>query len=177
MQRAGFFRVLQPKRWGGYEMDLRTFYEVELALGEGDMSTAWIYGVSGVHPWFMALFDDRAAQEVWGEDASVLICSSLMPAGGSTAAIVSAAAGDTRVVASIAIGRCLAAWSQAETAELPRGASFFCRARTTRASIPGKCPACRRPEAGTSSWTTSSFRLTARRACLTISGSRAPARR
>jgi 3-hydroxy-9,10-secoandrosta-1,3,5(10)-triene-9,17-dione monooxygenase len=85
MQRAGFFRVLQPKRWGGYEMDLHTFYDVELALGEGDMSTAWIYGVSGVHPWFMALLDDRAAQEVWGEDTSVLICSSLMPAGTAAA--------------------------------------------------------------------------------------------
>src|SRR3982074_2127692 len=85
MQRAGFFRVLQPKRWGGYEMDLGTFYDVELALGEGDMSTAWIYGVSGVHPWFMALLDDRAAQDVWGEDTSVLICSSLMPAGKATA--------------------------------------------------------------------------------------------
>src|SRR5215472_8080917 len=85
MQGAGLFRVLQPKRWGGYEMDLRTFYEVELALGEGDMSTAWIYGVSGVHPWFMALLDDRAAQEVWGEDTSVLICSSLMPAGRASA--------------------------------------------------------------------------------------------
>src|SRR4051812_43981740 len=54
MQAAGFFRVLQPRRWGGYEMDLHTFYEVQLALAEGDMSTAWIYGVSGVHPWFMA---------------------------------------------------------------------------------------------------------------------------
>ena len=85
MQRAGLFRVLQPKRWGGYEMDLHTFYDVELALGEGDMSTAWIYGVSGVHPWFMALLDDRAAQEVWGADTSVLICSSLMPAGRASA--------------------------------------------------------------------------------------------
>src|SRR5262249_23123518 len=81
MQRAGFFRVLQPKRWGGYEMDLNTFYEIQLALAEGDMSTGWIYGVSGVHPWFMALLDDRAAQEVWGRDSSTLICSSLMPAG------------------------------------------------------------------------------------------------
>ena len=45
------------------------------------MSTAWIYGVSGVHPWFMALLDDRAAQEVWCSDTSALICSSLMPAG------------------------------------------------------------------------------------------------
>jgi 3-hydroxy-9,10-secoandrosta-1,3,5(10)-triene-9,17-dione monooxygenase len=85
MQRAGFFRVLQPKRWGGYEMDLGTFYEVQLALAEGDMSSAWIYGVSGVHPWFMALLDDRAAQEVWGRDSSTLICSSLMPAGKATA--------------------------------------------------------------------------------------------
>ena len=86
MQRAGFFRVLQPKRWGGYEMDLHTFYEVQLALAEGDMSTAWIYGVSGVHPWFMALLHDHAANEVWGSDTSTLICSSLMPAGKATGA-------------------------------------------------------------------------------------------
>jgi 3-hydroxy-9,10-secoandrosta-1,3,5(10)-triene-9,17-dione monooxygenase len=81
MQQAGLFRVLQPKRWGGYEMDLNTFYEVQFALGQGDMSTSWIYGVSGVHPWFMALLDDRAAQDVWGQSNSTLICSSLMPAG------------------------------------------------------------------------------------------------
>jgi 3-hydroxy-9,10-secoandrosta-1,3,5(10)-triene-9,17-dione monooxygenase len=85
MQQAGLFRVLQPKRWHGYEMDLNTFYEVELALAEGDMSTAWIYGVSGVHPWFMAQLDDRAAQEVWGRDPATLICSSLMPAGKASA--------------------------------------------------------------------------------------------
>jgi 3-hydroxy-9,10-secoandrosta-1,3,5(10)-triene-9,17-dione monooxygenase len=70
MQQAGLFRVLQPKRWGGYEIDLHTFYEVQFALAQGDMSTAWIYGVSGVHPWFMALLDDKAAQEVWGSDSS-----------------------------------------------------------------------------------------------------------
>jgi 3-hydroxy-9,10-secoandrosta-1,3,5(10)-triene-9,17-dione monooxygenase len=86
MQRAGLFRVLQPKRWGGYEMDLVTFYEVQFALAQGDMSTAWIYGVSGVHPWFMALLEDRAAEEVWGRDSAALICSSLMPAGKATPA-------------------------------------------------------------------------------------------
>jgi 3-hydroxy-9,10-secoandrosta-1,3,5(10)-triene-9,17-dione monooxygenase len=85
MQQAGFFRVLQPRRWDGYEMDLDTFYEIELALAAGDMSTAWVYGVAGVHPWFMALLDDRAAQEVWGDDRSTLICSSLMPAGKAAA--------------------------------------------------------------------------------------------
>src|SRR5258707_1510309 len=64
MQRAGFFRVLQPKRWGGYEMDLNTFYEVQLALSEGDMSTAWNFGISRVHPRIIALLDDSAAQGV-----------------------------------------------------------------------------------------------------------------
>src|SRR6266851_2269333 len=86
MQQAGFFRVLQPKRWGGYEMELGVFYDIQLALAEGDMSTAWIYGVSGVHPWFMALLDDRAARDVWGGDNARLICSSLMPAGKAMAA-------------------------------------------------------------------------------------------
>ena len=85
MRRAGLFQVLQPRRWGGYEMDLPTFYEVQLALAQGDMSTAWIYGVCGVHPWFMALLPERAAEEVWGRDKNVLICSSLMPAGKAVA--------------------------------------------------------------------------------------------
>jgi 3-hydroxy-9,10-secoandrosta-1,3,5(10)-triene-9,17-dione monooxygenase len=81
MQKAGFFRVLQPKRWGGYEMDMATYWEVQLALAEGCMSTAWVYGVVGVHPWLMALADDRAACDLWGEDDTALVSSSLMPAG------------------------------------------------------------------------------------------------
>jgi len=81
MQAAGFFRVLQPKRWGGYEMKLGTFYDIEIALSEGDMSTGWTYGVFGAVTWFLGLIDDRLTQEVWGRDPSVLGCSSTMPAG------------------------------------------------------------------------------------------------
>ena len=50
MQAAGLFKVLQPKRWGGYELDILTYFETQMALGEGDMSVAWVYGVVGVHP-------------------------------------------------------------------------------------------------------------------------------
>ena len=81
MQAAGFFRVLQPKRWGGYEMDMATYFEIQLALAQGDMSVAWVYGVVGVHPWLMGLVDERAAQDVWGADDTMLVSSSLMPAG------------------------------------------------------------------------------------------------
>ena len=81
MKSTGLFRALQPKRWGGYETDLGTYYDIELVLAEGDMSAAWIYGVVGVTPWVMALFDDRAARDVWEKDSSSLIGLSLAPVG------------------------------------------------------------------------------------------------
>ena len=81
MQAAGLFRALQPKRWGGRELDLRTFYDILITLAEGDMSTAWVYGVVGVGPWVVALLDDRAGSEVWSRDPSALVGLSLAPAG------------------------------------------------------------------------------------------------
>jgi 3-hydroxy-9,10-secoandrosta-1,3,5(10)-triene-9,17-dione monooxygenase len=81
MQEAGFFRILQPQRWGGYEMHPNVFFEVQKLLAEGCMSTGWMYGVLGCHPYEMALFHDRAQQEVWGEDASMLVSSTYQPVG------------------------------------------------------------------------------------------------
>ncbi len=78
---AGLLRVLQPKRWGGYELDPRVFYQVQMALAEGCMSTAWIYGVIGVHNWELPLYAEQAQQDVWGKDNSTLIASTYMPVG------------------------------------------------------------------------------------------------
>ncbi|NWL78076.1 flavin-dependent monooxygenase [Pseudomonas taiwanensis] len=78
---AGFFRILQPARWEGYELEPRDFFEVQMTLAEGCMSSAWVLGVVAIHNWQLALFDDRAAQDVWGQDSSVLISSSYMPVG------------------------------------------------------------------------------------------------
>lgn len=81
MQEAGLFRVLQPKRWGGFEMDPQVFFKVQMALAEGCMSTAWIYGVIAVHNWQIALFDLQAQEDIWKNDTSILIASSYMPVG------------------------------------------------------------------------------------------------
>lgn len=80
-QEAGFFRILQPSRWEGYELDPKDFFEVQLTIAEGCMSSAWVLGVVAIHNWQLALFDDRAAQDVWAQDSSVLISSSYMPVG------------------------------------------------------------------------------------------------
>jgi 3-hydroxy-9,10-secoandrosta-1,3,5(10)-triene-9,17-dione monooxygenase len=81
MKDAGLFRVLQSRRWGGYESGQRTFAEVQMTLAEGDMSVAWVYGVVSLHALHLCLFDDRAAQDVWAEDSSILVASPYMPGG------------------------------------------------------------------------------------------------
>jgi 3-hydroxy-9,10-secoandrosta-1,3,5(10)-triene-9,17-dione monooxygenase len=81
MQEAGFFRILQPKRWGGYEMHPNVFYDVQKALAEGCMSTGWMYGVVGCHPYEIALFHEEAQAEVWGENTATLVSSSYQPVG------------------------------------------------------------------------------------------------
>ena len=81
MKDAGFFRVLQPRRHGGYEMHPNTFFAVQKLLAEGCMSTGWVYGVLGCHPYEMALFDDRAQREVWGDDPDMLVSSTYQPVG------------------------------------------------------------------------------------------------
>lgn len=78
---AGLYKVLQPKRWGGYEMDPRVFYTIQMELAQGCMSTAWMYGVVGVHPWQLALFPEQAQQDVWSQDDNTRIASTYMPTG------------------------------------------------------------------------------------------------
>ena len=142
MQAAGLFKVLQPKRWGGYELDIRTYFEVQMALGEGDMSVAWVYGVVGVHPWFVALLDDRARQDIWGKDNTTLICSSLMPAG-----MAKPVDGGFRISGTLEICQRLRALRMGVPRRHGRGqarttgASSSFRAATTRSSTPGTCRA------------------------------------
>ena len=78
---AGFFKILQPEQWGGFAMDPQVFYAVGLEVAKHCPSSAWILGVIAVHNWQLAVFDDQAAQDVWGDDPSVLISSSYAPVG------------------------------------------------------------------------------------------------
>lgn len=78
---AGVFRMLQPRRYGGNETDPVGFYEVVRAVSAVCGSTGWVTSVLGVHPWHLALFDDRAQHDVWGDDPSVLVSSAYAPVG------------------------------------------------------------------------------------------------
>src|SRR5246127_4118537 len=80
-QEAGLFRALQPKRYGGYELDPATFYEAIIEVGTVCGSSAWILGVIGVHNWHLAIFPPQAQEDVWSEDTSIQLSTSLAPTG------------------------------------------------------------------------------------------------
>ena len=83
---AGFFKLIQPKRWGGHEVHPNTWFDVCAEVAKGCPSTAWVLGVIGVHNWQLGLFPEKTQNEVWGADPTVLISSSYMPAGKVTRA-------------------------------------------------------------------------------------------
>ena len=80
-QDAGFFKILQAEHYGGYAMDPQVFYMVGHELARACPSSAWVLGVVAVHNWQLALFDPRAAEDVWQDDPTVLISSSYAPVG------------------------------------------------------------------------------------------------
>jgi 3-hydroxy-9,10-secoandrosta-1,3,5(10)-triene-9,17-dione monooxygenase len=81
LQDSGFFRLLQPARFGGVEASPVDFYRAVRLIASACGSTGWVSSVLGVHPWQLGLYDDRAQQEVWGVDSSTLISSSYAPMG------------------------------------------------------------------------------------------------
>ncbi|MPZ84749.1 MAG: flavin-dependent monooxygenase [Actinophytocola sp.] len=81
LQQTGFFKLLQPTRYGGLERHPNDFYRAVRAVSSACGSTGWVASVLGCHPWQLALFDDRAQQEVWGEDDDTRVSSSYAPMG------------------------------------------------------------------------------------------------
>ena len=78
---AGFFKLMQPEQWGGYQVDPVTFYEAVRRIGTACGSTGWVAGIIGIHNWHLALFDQQAQEDVWGSDPNTRISSSYAPMG------------------------------------------------------------------------------------------------
>jgi 3-hydroxy-9,10-secoandrosta-1,3,5(10)-triene-9,17-dione monooxygenase len=81
LEDIGFFLALQPKRYGGLELDPQDFFRMQIALAEGCMSTAWASGIIAVHAFQIAVMDDRAQQAIWGDNIHTRVSSSYAPMG------------------------------------------------------------------------------------------------
>ena len=74
---SGLLRTLQPKRWGGMEYDFIAYVDFPLELARGCASTGWNFANLQIHHWMLALYDERAQEEVWGANPEALIASGI----------------------------------------------------------------------------------------------------
>ena len=82
LHEGGLFRVVQPERVGGSELDYIALIDCADAMGQGDASVAWTFANLASHHWMLAMFDQRAQDLVWGKNPDALIASSfIFPAG------------------------------------------------------------------------------------------------
>lgn len=79
---AGLFRIVQPKRVGGAELDYVALVDCADVLAQGDASVAWNFANLASHHWMLGMFDRHAQDLVWNKDPDALIASSfIFPSG------------------------------------------------------------------------------------------------
>lgn len=82
---AGFYRMLQPQRFGGFEVDLGSFYATIVELARGCPSTGWCVCLGSAHVLnFSALFPESVQQQVLGGDGHFVAPSRALPGGTAT---------------------------------------------------------------------------------------------
>ncbi len=78
---AGFYRMLVPRRYGGYECGLPTFWRVVIEVARGCPSSAWCLCLASGHALQVAsLFDAEVQDELFG-DGDFLAAAVAAPAG------------------------------------------------------------------------------------------------
>ena len=77
---AGFFKLMQPARYGGYEYGFTAFIDVVSELGRACTSSAWGCSLGAIHQWLVATFPEQAQDDVWRRDPSAIVCGSYAPA-------------------------------------------------------------------------------------------------
>jgi 3-hydroxy-9,10-secoandrosta-1,3,5(10)-triene-9,17-dione monooxygenase len=63
---AGFYRILQPRRFGGYEFSLPDFIRVMMAVARGCSESAWVLALTSGHTVLAAQLSENAQREAFG---------------------------------------------------------------------------------------------------------------
>ena len=73
----------KPKRYGGLELPYGAFIDLSDHIARGCASTAWIYGNLLSHDWMLPMWNPEAQDEVWKDNPTALIASSLVATAGT----------------------------------------------------------------------------------------------
>jgi 3-hydroxy-9,10-secoandrosta-1,3,5(10)-triene-9,17-dione monooxygenase len=94
--KAGFYRCLQPRRFGGYEFDIRTFFKAMLEIAAGDPGIGWCLCLASGHALQIGTnFQEAAQAKIFGPQGHFIAPYS--PSGPSADAECRAVPGGYRV--------------------------------------------------------------------------------
>jgi 3-hydroxy-9,10-secoandrosta-1,3,5(10)-triene-9,17-dione monooxygenase len=67
--KAGFYRMLQPRMFGGYEFDLATYYKISVEIAHGGgAGIAWCLNLAHHHSYIVGSFwPEQAQREIFGD--------------------------------------------------------------------------------------------------------------
>ena len=67
--KSGFYRVTQPRMFGGYEFDLKTNYRLIVEVSRGHPGAGWCLSLGGSHAYVVGShWPERAQRELFGSD-------------------------------------------------------------------------------------------------------------
>jgi 3-hydroxy-9,10-secoandrosta-1,3,5(10)-triene-9,17-dione monooxygenase len=73
---AGFYRIFQPRRYGGYELDYEVMLDIATELGRGCGASCWIFTNLVGQTWINGMKGLEAQDDVWKETPDAVIASS-----------------------------------------------------------------------------------------------------
>lgn len=73
LREGGFFRIMQPKRYGGAQATMREFLEITTELGRGDPAASWVVMIINDATYVASMCSEQVQDDMWagGGDAAV----------------------------------------------------------------------------------------------------------
>lgn len=79
---AGFYRILQPRRFGGYEFELEDYVRVMMEISRGCPESGWVLALTAGHPAsFLSGFPEEAQSEAYGSTGHCIAPGVAIPGG------------------------------------------------------------------------------------------------
>jgi len=80
-RKAGFYRILVPRKYGGYQFGIDTFLRVTMTLARGCPSTAWMYCLGATHAIVAGTMFGAEAQEAIFRGGEFISPATIVPSG------------------------------------------------------------------------------------------------
>ncbi len=82
---AGFYRILQPRCYGGYEFSIPDFVRLLLEVSRGCTDSGWVLSLLAAQPAsILCLFPEQAQREVYAESGDARVAAVIAPGGNAT---------------------------------------------------------------------------------------------